>query len=139
MRNPLQDSVVKQHQFKHPIQQVWNAISVASEISTWFIQADFEARVGYRYTFRHEETVITGEVLTANPVHELVYTWVISGTEAVTTVSWNLEEHDGGTLLTLEHSGISRYPGDTAVVMFENFSSGWAICFRDLEKYLLNT
>lgn len=138
MSTSSRDRVVKQHQFKHPIRQVWNAISVAREISAWFIQADFEARVGYRYTFRHEETVITGEVLTANPVHELVYTWIISGTEAVTTVSWKLEEMDGGTLLTLEHSGISRYPGDTAVIMFENFGGGWTTCIRDLEKYLLD-
>jgi uncharacterized protein YndB with AHSA1/START domain len=93
--------------------------------------------VGYQYTFTHQETVITGEVVTANPVYELVYTWIIRGTEAVTTVSWKLVENDQGTLLTLEHSGISNYPGNTAVVMFENFRGGWNTCIRDLEKYLM--
>lgn len=131
------DAVVKQHQFPHPIDDVWNAISNGREISIWFIKADFEARVGYQYTFTHQETVITGEVVTANPVYELVYTWIIRGTEAVTTVSWKLVENDQGTLLTLEHSGISNYPGNTAVVMFENFRGGWNTCIRDLEKYLM--
>lgn len=130
------DKIEKQHQFKQPIEQVWNAISQSEEISEWFIQADFKAEVGYKYTFTHEKTKIVGEVLKANPVFELVYTWIVSGTETITTVSWVLKENENGTLLTLEHSGISNYPGDTAVVMFNNFKGGWDACVNNLEKYL---
>jgi len=133
----MQDKITKQQQFSHPISQVWDAISKAEEISSWFIQADFKAEVGYQYTFTHEQTKITGEVVKANPVYELVYTWVVSGTEAVTTVSWRLEETALGTMLTLEHAGISQYPGETAVVMLENYQGGWNECFANLEKYLI--
>ncbi len=132
----MQDKIIKQHQFSHPIGKVWNAISVAEEISSWFIKAEFKAEVGFQYTFTHEQTKITGEVVKANPVYELVYTWVVTGTEAVTTVRWQLEENSDGTLLTLEHSGISQYPGETAVVMFENYQGGWNECFANLGKYL---
>lgn len=117
----MHDKIVKTHQFNSPISKVWDAISVADEISSWFIQADFRAEAGYTYTFTHEKTVISGKVLKANPVYELVYTWVVSGTDVETTVSWKLEESGGGTLLTLEHFGISNYPGETAVTMFNNF------------------
>jgi len=132
----LQDTIIKQHVYHHSIHDVWKAISSANQISKWFIQADFEAVVGYAYTFTHEQTTITGRVLKANPVHELEYTWIVQGTEVETTVSWHLEESEAGTLLTLTHSGISRYPGETAMVMFENFRGGWVSCLSNLMKYL---
>jgi len=132
----MNDKIVKTHQFQSPIGKVWDAISLAEEISAWFIKADFKAETGYQYTFTHEQTVIKGEILKANPVYELVYTWVVSGTDVETVVSWKLEEKDEGTFLTLEHSGISNYPGETAVVMFNNFKGGWNSCVENLEKYL---
>ena len=132
----MNDIIEKTHQFKSPIEKVWKAISIAEEISAWFIQADFKAQPGYRYTFTHEKTVINGEVIKANPVYELVYTWIVSGTGIETTVSWRLEENERGTLLTLTHSGISKYPGETAVMMFTNFEGGWNMCIGNLDEYL---
>ena len=132
----MNDKIIKKHQFKSPISQVWNAISVAEEISAWFIKADFKAEEGYKYTFTHENTVISGKVLKSDPVYELVYSWIVGGTEVETTVRWKLEENSEGTLLTLEHFGISNYPGETAVKMFNNFKGGWNSCVENLEKYL---
>lgn len=132
----MNDKIIKTHQFESPIGKVWQAISSAEEISAWFIQADFKAEAGYKYTFTHEQTIIKGEVLKANPVNELVYTWVVSGTEVETVVSWILEENNQGTMLTLEHSGISNYPGKTAIMMFNNYQGGWNSCVENLEKYL---
>ncbi len=132
----MKDKISKQHQYQHPIQKVWEAISQEEKISQWFIQANFKAEVGFEYTFIHEQTKIRGKVLKANPVFELVYTWIVSGTGVETTVSWVLEENTEGTLLTLEHSGLSQYPGETAVVMFENFDGGWTSCLNNLQTYL---
>ena len=132
----MTDIILKKHQFQCPIERVWKAITEASEISSWFIQADFMAEVGYHYTFTHENTVITGDVLVVNPVTKLVYTWMVKGTNVITTVSWKLESNSEGTMLTLEHSGISNYPGETAVAMFQNFNGGWDACLSGLEKYL---
>ena len=132
----MNDKIIKKHQFKSPISQVWNAISVAEEISAWFIKADFKAEEGYTYTFTHENTVISGKVLKSDPVYELVYSWIVGGTEVETTVRWKLEENSEGTLLTLEHFGISNYPVETAVTMFNNFKGGWNSCVENLEKYL---
>ena len=132
----MKDIIKKEHQFKQPIATVWNAISREEEISAWFIKADFKLEVGYNYTFTHENTQITGKILEASPVTTLIYTWIVSGTEVETTVKWVLEENDGGTLLKLEHSGISNYPGETAVKMFESFSGGWDNCVSELDKYL---
>ena len=137
----MKDSIKKEHVFNQPIQKVWNAISRADEISAWFIQADFKAEKGYRYTFTASEeqgcTQITGEVKEATP-YTLIYTWIVQDTTAETTVKWVLEEVENGTKLFLEHSGISNYPSEeTAVTMMGHFDKGWDNCINLLSEYLI--
>lgn len=134
----MKDTITKEKIFTHPIQTVWNAITNADELSTWFIQADFKAEKGYQYTFTSNEedcVPITGEVKNADP-YTLIYTWIVEGTHTETTVSWTLETISEGTKLILEHSGISNYEGETAVTMFESFSGGWDNCTDKLMSYL---
>ena len=123
----------------HPVDKVWNAISRAEEISTWFIKADFEAKVGMPYTFIASEDkgcmTITGEVKEAKP-YTLIYTWIVEGTDVETTVKWVLESDGEGTKLFLEHSGIANFPGESAIKMFESFSGGWEGCVNGLQDYL---
>ncbi len=119
--------------YKHEIGAVWSAISEAAEISEWFIKADFEAKVGYDYTFTHEDTTITGTILASQPPTELVYTWVLGGVS--TTVRWTLSASSEGTLVTLIHDGIDAY-GDSAATMFGHFEKGWTSCTDELTKYL---
>ncbi len=136
----MNNVIKKETLLNHPIDTVWNAITKADEISTWFIQADFKAEPGYRYTFTSEPnekgcTTISGEVKEASPYY-LVYTWIVADTDVETTVSWKLEATEGGTKLSLEHSNISKYEGDTAIAMFESFNGGWDNCIIGLTNYL---
>ena len=135
----MKDIITKEHVFSHAIDKVWNAISKAEEISVWFINADFKAEPGYGYTFTASEehgcTQITGKVKEANP-YTLIYTWIVENTHTETTVKWMLEAMEGGTKLYLEHSGISNYPGDNAITMFNNFDAGWGNCITELSGYL---
>jgi uncharacterized protein YndB with AHSA1/START domain len=138
----MKDIIKKETVFNHPIDKVWNAISKADEISTWFIKADFKAEKGYKYTFTASEdhgcVSITGVVKSANP-YTLIYTWVVQDTNVETTVKWELLSTNEGTKLYLEHSGISNYEGDTAVKMFESFNGGWNGCINQLTSYLKET
>lgn len=129
------NTIKTERYYSHSLQKVWEAISKAEEISAWFIKADFKAETGYQYTFTHENTVISGKVLEVDPPKKLIYTWIVSGTEVETTVTWELEEKEGGTLLKLEHTGIEGY-GPAAETFFNNFKGGWENCFNELEKYL---
>ena len=136
----MKDTIRKEQVFKHSIDTVWSAITKAEEISTWFLKADFKAEKGYSYTFtppddNDECTAITGIVQEANP-YTLVYTWTMDSLPVITTVSWTLEETNEGTKLVLLHSGISKFPGATAVKMFESFNGGWIGCLSGLTKYL---
>jgi len=137
----MNDVIKKEVVFSHPIDKVWNAISKAEEISTWFLDADFKAEKGYQYTFKsksEECEPIIGEVKEANP-YRLVYTWIVTGTKAETTVTWELTSTQNGTKLNLEHSDILNYEGETAIAMFENFNGGWDNCISGLIAYLKET
>ena len=135
----MKDVIIKEHVFNHSIKEVWNAISKEEEISTWFIKADFKAEVGYNYKFTASEEkgciTINGVVKQADP-YTLIYTWVVADTNVETTVTWQLKEIENGTKLYLEHSGISKYSGETAVTMFNSFSGGWTNCITELTNYL---
>ncbi|EZH75566.1 hypothetical protein ATO12_01925 [Aquimarina atlantica] len=134
----MKDVIIKERILNHPIDKVWNAITNAKEISTWFIEADFKAEKGYQYTFNAsggECSPIKGEVKRANP-YTLVYSWIVTENPLETTVKWVLEEVEEGTKLYLEHSGISGYKGETAVEMFNSFNGGWDNCISGLTDYL---
>lgn len=135
----MNDSIKKEQLFSHPIQKIWKAITQADELTTWFIKADFKPEIGYHYTFSSTGengcTEINGEIKQAHP-YTLEYTWVVANTNVETTVTWKLEETNEGTLLRLEHSGISKYDGDTAVQMFTSFDGGWDNCLSGLTNHL---
>ena len=136
----MTDIIKKEVLLNHDIDKIWNAISKADQISSWFIKADFIADVGYNYTFTSEPnekgcTTITGEVKASHP-YVLIYTWLVGGTTTETTVKWELEATQNGTKLSLIHSGISNYTGETAVAMFDSFSGGWDNCINGLTEYL---
>ena len=134
----MKDVIKKEQLFYHPIDAIWNAITKAEEISTWFLKADFKAEKGYQYVFNsgtEDCSPIVGEVISADP-YTLIYTWIVENTNTETTVSWKLEPTENGTKLYLEHSGISNYAGDTAIAMFDSFNGGWKNCMNSLSNYL---
>ena len=135
----MNDKLTKEKVFNHSIDKVWKAISQGPEISKWFISADFKPEAGYKYTFtateEHGGTQIKGKVLEANP-YTLKYTWAVADSPVETTVVWKLERVGDQTKLTLEHSGISKFEGETAVEMFNHFGAGWDACMTGLFEYL---
>lgn len=136
----MKNTITKEKLFHHPIDQIWNAITKAEEISAWFLKTDFKAEKGFQYTYTSKSTekgctTINGIVKEANP-YTLVYTWIVEGTNVETTVSWKLAAQGNSTKLVLEHSGIENYTGETAITMFESFNEGWESCTRSLAKYL---
>lgn len=134
----MKNSIIREQIINHSVDKVWNAITKAEEISTWFLKAEFKAEVGAKYRFKSSGencTQITGEVKEANP-YTLIYTWIVENTDVETTVKWVLEDQNGSTKLYLEHSGIANYPNESVVAMFESFSGGWENCIEGLQAYL---
>lgn len=102
-------------------ERVFRAISTA-EVTNWWVRPGVfdtreftgEARVGGRWRatgmVRGRPYTLEGEFLAVEPHQELVHTWEPVGAPVpapATTVAYRLESIDGGTRITVRHSGFT--------------------------------
>jgi uncharacterized protein YndB with AHSA1/START domain len=74
---------------------------------------------------------LEGEFLEVDPPRKLVHTWQIAGAPgAPSTVSYQLEKIEGGTRLTLRHSGL------VAPEVCTNTCTGWETSLERLAEIL---
>lgn len=110
---------------KAPIRKVWEAVSTAEGISSWFMPNDFQPVVGHEF---HLEAGPYGKspckVTAFDPPNKLSFRW---GKDW--TLTFELEEQDGGTSFTLIHSGWSAGQatefGQPHEEVRENMATGW--------------
>ena len=100
--------------YPHPPEKLWRALTDSELLAKWFMQNDFEARVGHRFTFRTDpapgfDGVVRCEVLALEPLRKLEFSW--AGGPIDTVVSWELEPVDGGTRLTVTQRGFQGARG----------------------------
>lgn len=127
----------------HSINDVWNAISKGEAISEWWSKADFKPETGYEYKVQFPSNpnwdgIIFGKVLEVKPPHRLVYTFNNAGKFGVNydmNVIWQLEEKNGGTLLTLIHQDFDKLPADVQKHL-ESINGGWTHFLNVLEEYM---
>ena len=119
-----QDSIVSEIYIAAPPERVFQALVDPAQILQWWGQAgvyvcqeyESDLRVGGRW--RSAGTGLGGggfkaggEYLEIQPPSLLVYSWVASWTGAFqTTIRWELEPKDQGTLLRIRHSGFAGQP-----------------------------
>jgi uncharacterized protein YndB with AHSA1/START domain len=81
-------------------------------LARWLMDNDMKPQVGHRFTFHQPamagwDGVVRCEVQELEPLKRIRYTWQSSGFSTLdTVVTWSLDgTPDGGTRLTLEHTG----------------------------------
>lgn len=125
-----------------PPERVFRALS-SPEIVHWWVRPGVfntaewtgEVRVGGRWRasglFRGEAYATEGEFLEVDPPRRLVHTWHgVGAPGAPTTVEYVLEGIDGGTRITLRHSGFTSREASA------NFGVGWETSFERLAEIL---
>ena len=124
------DVIVEQEYAASPA-HVWSAISDVTEMRDWYFPLDaFEPRVGFAFSFvsgnsEDKPYLHLCKVVEVIPQQKLSYTWQYDGLPGCTTVSFELSEQGGGTLLRLTHSGIETLAEGGADFKKENFIGGW--------------
>lgn len=125
-----------------PPERVFRALTTKEIVDWWvrpgvFNTAEWtgELRVGGRWrtsgVARGQPYAIEGEFLVVEPPRKLVHTWHrVGAPDAPTTVSYLLERLDGGTRLTLRHTGF------TAGEVCTNVGIGWETSFERLAEIL---
>ncbi|MEW6494711.1 MAG: SRPBCC domain-containing protein [Cyanobacteriota bacterium] len=89
-------------------ERVWKAIANRRALAAWFMDNDFEPRLGHKFRFKPEqsgEDTIYCEVIELDEPRCLSYTWRGNFLCQPTIVTWRLLPVDGGTQLQLEHTG----------------------------------
>ena len=118
----------------HAPEIVWKALTTSEAIARWLMPNDFSLIMGKRFNFRTKpmgnwDGVVDCEVLEIVTNRKLAYSWVGGskdnaqyGSKLDSIVTWTLTPVDGGTRLSMVHSGFRSPDNDFA---FGLMSPGW--------------
>ncbi|MFJ7755365.1 SRPBCC family protein [Peribacillus muralis] len=95
------EDVKKTVMLEAPIQKVWDTVSTAEGIASWFMPNDFQPKVGHEFHVQSPFGPSPCKVLEIDAPHRLSFSWDTDGW----IVSFHLKEHDGKTEFTLIHGG----------------------------------
>jgi uncharacterized protein YndB with AHSA1/START domain len=126
----------------HPPQKVWDALTSAEGLGTWFgHRATIDLRVGglAQVTWdnggSHELRIERLE-----KPHVFGWTWGIyglaDGDPRRTYVEFTLEPENGGTRLTVVETGFAQLPDDEHRVAYGGNAEGWHRELDELAEYL---
>lgn len=112
--------------YPHPRDEVWRALTDAGALGQWLMETDFVPENGRAFTMWCDDgaggrDVYRCRLLEIEPPQRMLWSWLLEGasSQPPTTVEFRLEEVDGGTRVTVVHSG------DRDEATIERFRSGW--------------
>ena len=140
----MQDKIEREIIIKAPKEQVYEAMTNAEQITSWFPDAV-------------EGTIDTGEqpifvfnghgkaqtyIETMQPHDYFAYRWIPGGSDFVgdartvpnTLVEFHIKEADGISKVTMTESGFAKLPSLVAQKSFDMNSGGWEFMCARLEK-----
>jgi len=127
----MTDSITKTVFLKAPKATVWAFLTEKDKLARWFHPAEDDLADGQDYALLGDSaeggTVrqCWGTVQQWEPPTRLVYSFTVKPLNgAMTTVTWTLDEIDGGTRLTLLHEGVG-VAGDAAFGLLTALDKGW--------------
>ncbi len=136
-------SLTVQRQISADAEAIFKAWTTAESMMAWMSPgpgmslpvAKLDVRIGgeYQLVFASpdEEYAHHGTYLEVDPPKRLSFTWIspsTQGQESVVTI--DLEPNDGGTLLTLNHTGLPSEDSSAS------HTGGWANILEGLDKHL---
>ncbi|HMK34274.1 MAG TPA: SRPBCC family protein [Desulfomonilaceae bacterium] len=149
--NTSTDSIERKILLKAPRSRVWRALSNAEEFGDWF-SVDLKGktfapgqRVQAQVTYPgYEHIVLDMLIERMEPERLLSWRWhpypadptVDYSEEPTTLVVFELEEVEGGTLLTVVESGFDNIPPSRRLEAFRMNSSGWDEQMKNIEKHV---
>ncbi|WP_435053850.1 SRPBCC family protein [Peribacillus frigoritolerans] len=126
MEDTLQD-IKKTIILEAPIQKVWDTVSTAEGIASWFMPNDFQPKVGHEFHVQSPFGPSPCKVTELDAPHRLSFSWDTDGW----FISFLLKEVDGKTEFTLIHGGwkepdtILPKPNEKSSVIRDRMNHGW--------------
>jgi uncharacterized protein YndB with AHSA1/START domain len=137
------EPVVKEISIDAPISKVWEALTKKEQIAKWLMPSDdFELKAGVTFNMLGKSKGIEyPHICTIKeivPEKKLSYTWAVKDKLSDTLVTYELEEHNGKTKLTLTHSGWDKVTLNKEGATREDYNNGWEQVIPGLKKYVEN-
>ena len=123
-----------------PIQKVWEKVSTAEGIASWFMPNDFKPEVGHKFHLQSPFGPSPCKVTEVDPPNRLSFTWDTEGW----VVSFILKELGDKTEFTLIHGGwkqadeIIGKAGEKASVIHDRMSGGWTGILQKFKAIMEN-
>ncbi|MBP2615095.1 SRPBCC family protein [Chryseobacterium jejuense] len=135
--------ITVQYRINVPAEKVWKVLTDKSEMKCWYFDIqDFELAVGKVFNFYEpggeNKYHHQGEILEIIPNQKLKHSWCYPDfSDQKTTVTWELQSEDDGTLVKLTHEDIENFKDLGEGLSRENFTGGWnSILGQSLKEYL---
>lgn len=124
------EPIIKKVTINAPASIVWQAITDKAMMKEWYFDiADFKPETGHPFDFYAEcdgkEYLHICKVQEVIPMKKISYTWRYEQTKGDTLVIFELEEHDGQTVVTLTHEGVELFADHGADFSKDCFDAGW--------------
>jgi len=123
-------TITKTAFFQASRETVWSFLTTKEKLGKWFHPAENDLVEGEPYSLigtandGAKMKICWGTVLQMNFPEKLVWSFTVNALEGVmTTVSWDLEEVNGGTKLTLTHSGLDA--SGSGLELITMLDAGW--------------
>jgi uncharacterized protein YndB with AHSA1/START domain len=136
------DRIERTLQLAHPPQRVWQALTTAEGLGTWFgNSAEVDLRVGGLVKLKWDSgDAATLTIQRLEPPHVFAYSWGIyglpEGDPRRTYVEFTLEPAGMGTTLTVVESGFAQLPDDEHKAAHSANTDGWTHELGELVAYL---
>jgi uncharacterized protein YndB with AHSA1/START domain len=136
------DRIERTLQLDHSPERVWQAITTAEGLGTWFgNSAEIDLRPGGACTLRWDSCDTAHLTIErVEPPRVFGYTWHLMGLDAEdprrTYVEFTLEPAGGGTTLTVVESGFAQLTEDEHGKSFAGNTEGWQRELDELVAYL---
>ena len=144
------DRIEKRILVNAPRSRVWKAISTASEFNQWFgvnLSGTFAPGARLRGQITHkgyEHLTMQIAIERVEPEHLLSWRWhpnaidpaVDYSAEPTTLVVFELEEVDGGTMVSVVESGFDSLPAARREQAFRGNEGGWTQQMENIKRHV---
>jgi uncharacterized protein YndB with AHSA1/START domain len=140
------DRIEKSFVLRAPRSRVWEALTNVEELNSWFgvsLQGEMAPAARLRGNFTipgHEHQVMDITIETLEPEQRMSWRWVPGNgdpeDEGTTLVTFDLEDADGGTRLTMVESGFDNLPPEKYEEAYRGNSGGWDWQMDNVRRYL---
>lgn len=141
----MQDTIERTIHIPADIETVWEALTTAEGIRTWFgDEAEIDLKPGGEARFGWTEFEASAHAIVVNvdKPTRFSYRWAASGSERADTgsstlVEFTLDATDTGTNVTVVESGFASLPAEIYEHSISENTSGWKAEMQDLHDYLV--